>query len=77
MAGGAEGEIAVDTMKVRNLAAGLWRAAWRSLGFQVSFYRGTSLIRNNPPLGPCSRTMPRALRWSWGGGQFLVSEVTL
>ena len=24
-------------------------------------YRGTSLIRNNAPLGPCSRTMPRAL----------------
>jgi len=21
--------------------------------------------------------MPRALRWSWGGGQFLVSEVPL
>ena len=24
-------------------------------------YRGTSLIRNCPPLGPYSRTMPRAL----------------
>ena len=27
-------------------------------------YRGTSLIRNSAPLGPYSRTMPRALRWS-------------
>jgi len=27
-------------------------------------YRGTSLIRNNAPLGPYSRTMPRALWWS-------------
>jgi hypothetical protein len=26
--------------------------------------RGTSLIRNSTPLGPYSRTMPRALRWS-------------
>jgi hypothetical protein len=26
-------------------------------------YRGTSLIRNSPPLGPYNRTMPRAL---WG-----------
>ena len=25
------------------------------------FYRGTSLIRNRAPLGPYSRTMPRAL----------------
>ena len=29
-----------------------------------SQYRGTSLIRNCPPLGPYSRTMPRALWWS-------------
>ena len=27
-------------------------------------YRGTSLIRNSAPLGPYSRTMPRALWWS-------------
>ena len=27
-------------------------------------YRGTSLIRNSLPLGPYSRTMSRALRWS-------------
>jgi len=27
-------------------------------------YRGTSLIRNSAPLGPCSRTVPRALRLS-------------
>ena len=31
-------------------------------GYRV--YRGTSLIRNITPLGPYSRTMPRALWWS-------------
>jgi len=31
--------------------------------------RGTSLIRQTPPVGPYSRPMPsRALRWSYGGG---------
>ena len=33
----------------------------------ASLYRGTSLIRNCPPLGPYSRTMPKAL-WCPGGG---------
>ena len=27
----------------------------------------TLLIRNSPSLEPYSRTMPRALWWSWGG----------
>ena len=27
-------------------------------------YRGTSLMKNNPSCGPCSRLMPRALWWS-------------
>ena len=40
-------------------------------------HRGTSLIRNCPPIGPYSRTMPRALWRSWGGAQFLMSEVPL
>ena len=31
-------------------------------------YRGTLLIRSSKPLGPCSRSMPRALWRSWGGG---------
>jgi len=38
---------------------------------RVIQYRGTSLIRNCLILGPYSRTMPMALRWSWGGGSFL------
>ena len=38
-------------------------------------YRGTSLIRNTPLLGPYSRT--RVLWWSKGGGLFLMSEVPL
>ena len=28
------------------------------------------LAHKNPPLGPYSRTMPRALRWFQGGGSF-------
>ena len=40
-------------------------------------YRGTSLIRNSGRLGPYSRTMPRALWQSLGGGQFLMSVVPL
>ena len=39
--------------------------------------RGTSLIRNSTPLGPCSRTLPRALWRSQGGRLFLISEVCL
>ena len=35
------------------------------------YYRGASLIRNRPPLGPYSRPLPRALWCSWGGGHFL------
>ena len=42
-----------------------------------AFDRGTSLIRNTPLLGPCSRTIPRVLCWSQGGGLFLMSEVLL
>ena len=30
---------------------------------ELERYRGTSLIRNNPLLGPYIRTMPRALWW--------------
>ena len=34
-------------------------------------------MRNRHPIGPYSRTMPRLLRRSWGGGGSLLSEVTL
>ena len=40
-------------------------------------YRGTSLIRNPPPLGPYCRPVPRALWLSQEGGRFLTSEVPL
>ena len=40
-------------------------------------YRGTSPIKNAPPLGPYSRPIPRVLGGSWGGGRFLMSEVPL
>ena len=41
------------------------------------FYRGTSPVRKRLPSGPSSRDMPRALRWSYGGGLFVISEVPL
>jgi len=34
-------------------------------------------MRNRAPLGPYRRTMPGALWQSYGGGQFLMSEVLL
>ena len=40
-------------------------------------YRGTSPITNSAPLGPYRGNMPRALWWSQGGRQFLMSEVPL
>ena len=40
-------------------------------------YRGTSLIRNRPTLGPYSRPMPGALWLSQGCWRFLMSEATL
>ena len=43
----------------------------------VLLYKGTSLKRTPPPLGPCSRNMPRVLWWSYGGKLFLMSEVPL
>ena len=45
--------------------------------FELVWYRGTSLIRNFLLLGPYRRHMPCALRRSYGGGQFLTSEVSL
>ena len=38
-------------------------------------YMGTSLIRNLLPQEPYSRSIPRAIWWSLGGGLFLMSEV--
>ena len=42
-------------------AFGLSYVGGRRLVTTLLPYRGTSLIRNRPPLGPYSRTMPRAL----------------
>ena len=36
--------------------------------------RGTWVIRNSAPLGPCSRTLHRDLWWPWGGGLFEVHK---
>ena len=40
-------------------------------------YRGTSLMRNRAPLGPCSRILPQALLKPYTGGLFLMSEAPL
>ena len=44
---------------------------------QIGGTWGTSLIRNSAPLGPYSKTMPRALWGSYGGNGVLMSEVPL
>jgi hypothetical protein len=44
---------------------------------RLMVYRVTSLIRNRRSLGPYSRTMPRALWGSQGGGRFVMIEVPL
>ena len=48
------------------LVALLGVGKYSSTGLQCNrnLYRGTSLIRNCPPLGPYSRPVPRALWWS-------------
>ena len=40
-------------------------------------YKGTSLTREHPLLGPLCRPMPKVLPGSSGGGWFLVGEVPL
>ena len=41
----------------------------------VAAYRGTSLMRNTPLVGPYRRPMPMVLEGSQGGGRFLMGEV--
>ena len=55
---------------------GLWRVPTGGVR-NASIYMGTSLIRNNPLLGPYSRTMRRAISWSEGVGRFLMGEVPM
>ena len=49
----------------------IWRVIQKSMSLKYepnsTPYRGTSLIKNCPLLGPYSRPVPRALWWSWGG----------
>ena len=62
-------------------ACGWWGFTYQELSWPCLLrsypYRGTSLIRNCLLVGPYSRTMPRALWWSKGGLQFLMSDVPL
>ena len=39
------------------------------------YYRGTSLIRTSPPVGPYSSPVPRDLWWSYGGWVFLTDPI--
>jgi hypothetical protein len=50
-----------------------WGYLLRNTQSTCYYYRGTSLIRNQPPLEPYSRPRPRVL----GGVRFLMSEVPL
>ena len=57
----------------QDAAAGLGRGTRAN----STLCRGTSHARQRTALGPYSRTMPRALWGSSGGGLFLMSEVPL
>ena len=48
-----------DVPKTKADAIGSVRVWW--LGLISYGFRGTSLVRNSAPMGPCSRNMPRAL----------------
>ena len=61
--------------KINALQERLVLAQGGNVRFTLS--RGASLIRKRPPLITHSKAMPRALRWSWGEGRFLMSEVPL
>ena len=63
-------------MRVEGFEVGVWDVGFGVLGLgfrvwglrfrvegAVVDYRGTSLLRNSAPLGPYSRTIPRALWW--------------
>ena len=52
---------------------GLNLAVDRSSRYEVEvlLYRGTSLVRNIPPVGPYRSPMPMDIWWSQGGGCFL------
>ena len=68
-----------NTMRLRNLGwARFCRGArWEPPTCALAPNRGISIIRNSAPLAPYSRTMPRALWWSSGGGLFHMSDVPL
>ena len=57
-------------LKVMSLIAVMFNIQLTFAGSRL-VYRGTSLSRNSPPIEPYSRTVPRALWWSYGGGGFL------
>jgi len=55
-------------------AAGMWLYKYIGFPFASERYRGTSLIRNTPLLGPYIMTISRVLWWSKGGWLFLMIE---
>ena len=53
------------------------RATTSSARSAASWYRGTSLMRPPPPVGPYSSICLGPYGGPWGGGLFLMSEVPL
>ena len=68
----------ITTMIIQNSvhhAVGEWnKTSLKRIG---PHYRVTSLIRNSAPLGPYSRTLPRALQCPQRGWLFLMNEVSV
>jgi len=56
-------------------AAGKIGSVWLRVRTRV-VYRGTSLIRNTPLLGPYRSTIPRVLWWSVRGGAYRGTSLT-
>ena len=59
------------------LALSLLCTHWDALVQEYLAHKKQRPPRNTPLRGPYSRTLPRALRCSYGGGRFLMSEVPL
>ena len=71
-------DVTVVATECRRGGEGSW--FWATCGRETadaSAAWGASLIRNRLPLGPYSRTIPRALGGAQGGVRFLTGEVPL
>jgi hypothetical protein len=53
------------------------QGSWSSSLQFLDSHKARALIRKRTPLGPYSRTMPKAPRGSYGGRRFLMRKVPL